>query len=83
VIAWLPREPGRDVLYLTEPGSPQPTIATNKKPPGTRLSLRFLEGNHSSSSALLHMHLKGLLKVADDEDDVAEDDPALQGDDDQ
>jgi hypothetical protein len=30
----------------------------------------------------MHMHLKALLTVADDEDDDAEADPALQGDDD-
>jgi hypothetical protein len=30
----------------------------------------------------MHMHLKGLLKATDDEDDDAEADPALQGDDD-
>jgi hypothetical protein len=30
----------------------------------------------------MHMHLKGLLEVTDDEDDDAEADHALQGDDD-
>jgi hypothetical protein len=34
-------------------------------------------GDPSSSLALLHTDLRSLLKVADDEDDDIEDDPAL------
>jgi hypothetical protein len=33
-------------------------------------------GEHSSSSAPMHMNVKSLLEVADDKDDDTEDDPA-------